>query len=322
MFRLEKHLAAAAAALAFFYPIGSRAGDGVFSGDGNRIYTVAENERGPALREIDLANQTSRTIPLGQLAQTEPVIGITRSPWEKLAVITPKSIWAFDPRSGKLSKIRQISGNNSTFYRIAYNPKTREIYVTSDEGFFVLKNGRDLVSVYVRRHAGIGSLVFTANGDLFYSYQGDLWRGQIEVEEGRYSLTADRYAPLADPETANTTPAESGVRDIAISRDTIYVHLARLGGSGWGWLAQLARPPVRSDSSSTSDAPFKPGQPITMYKAALDSAKILLENSHPMCLCASPDESRVYYTTHTEANQNEDWLITNGQAQQLHLRSE
>src|SRR5437870_6576056 len=62
------------------------------------------------------------------------------------------------------------------------------------------------------------------------------WRGEIYSDSlGRGpALSAYRYAPLATLETANTSPAEIGVVDIAVTRDTIYLHLYRMGGSGDG----------------------------------------------------------------------------------------
>src|SRR5205823_5338307 len=53
---------------------------------------------------------------------------------------------------------------------------------------------------------------------------------------------------------------------------------------------------------------------LTRWKELLGGLKPLGENDHPACLCASPDESRVYYT-----NEGKDYLITNGQTAELHL---
>jgi hypothetical protein len=251
---------------------------------------------------------------LTQLPQSEYIAGITRSEWDKLPLITRKSIWAFDPRSGRVSKIRDVA-KNGNFFRIAYDPKSRQIFVTSNEGLILLKNGREFVPVNVRRHDAVGCPVFTSSGEMFFAESGDLWHGKIEVEEGRYSLSAYRYAPLGALETANTTPAETGVTDIAVARNTIYVHLNRLNGSGWGWLAQLARPVVKNDSSAEFGVSIEPEQNLPMYKTALDSVKVLGENTHATNLCVSPDETRVYYS-----DGDKDWLVTNGQAQELKLR--
>jgi hypothetical protein len=292
-------------------------GDAVFSKDGQRIYTLSFSERSPAVREIDLTNQTSRIIPLTQLAANDPPVGITRSEWDKFPLLTRKSIWAFDPRSGRLAKVREAS-KNGNFYRIAYDPKSRQVFVTaSGEGgpLFMLKNGRDLVPVFVRRHDAISSPVFTADGEFFYSETGDLWSGEIESEEGRLSLSADRYAPLAYLETANTTPNGTGVSDIAVARDAIYVQLFRMGGSGWGVLLQLARPPRPTKHQTVSSMADLALKELARQKEVLQGVKSLGEDNQPACLCASPDESRVYYT-----NERKDYLITNGQTQELHLK--
>lgn len=298
------------------------AGDAVFSNDGQHIYITSTAGTTAALREIDLGANTTRTTPLSQVPQNDTLLGITRSPWDKLAVLTRKAVWSFDPRSQRLSKIRD-SGKSGTFWRIAYNPKTQQIFVTDDQGLFFLKNGREPVYVFVRRHSGTGCPVFTASGEMFFGNEGDLWHGQITQEEGNYALEAYRYAPLAALETAPTTPAETGVVDIAATRSTIYLHISRLGGSGYGWLAQVNRPPITNVPSQDFGASIDPTARLPMSKTILESVKVLGSNPHATNLCASPDETRVYYTSYNEnADRDEDWLISNGQAQQLQLRNE
>src|SRR5207245_5355555 len=53
---------------------------------------------------------------------------------------------------------------------------------------------------------------------------------------------------------------------------------------------------------------------LNRCKELLEGLKPLGENDHPAFLCASPDETRVYYT-----NEGKDYLITNGQTAELHL---
>lgn len=59
----------------------------------------------------------------------------------------------------------------------------------------MLKNGRQLVSIYVRRYPHITSPVFTSDGEFFYAETGDLWSG-LRAKRA-VSMSADRYAPLA-----------------------------------------------------------------------------------------------------------------------------
>ncbi len=237
------------------------AGDAVFTNDGQHVYAIGYADNKQVLREINLTEQTSRTISLSQLPPQQPVLGITRSDGDKLFCVTEKNIWTFDPANNRLTKVCGAP-KDGRYWRIAYDPQSHTVVVTGsgEKGpLFLYKNG--LISVYLRRYDSISSPVFAADGTFFYSQVGDLWSGKIESNEGTYSLTADRYLPLAYLETANTTPAGMGVSDIA---------------------------PVK--------------------------VKPLGENDRPACLCASPDETRVYYT-----KDDKDYLITNGQIAELHL---
>ena len=303
---------AAAALLAACVPGSGRAGDAVFSSDGERVYVIANTDNKQVLREINLTEQTSRTISLSQLPPQQPLLGITRSDSSKLFCVTEKNIWTFDPASNRLTKISG-SPKGGRYWRIAYDPQSQTIVVTGtgERGpLFLYNNG--LVSVYVRRHDAISSPAFAADGTLFYSEMGDLWSGKIEKNEGVYSLTADRYLPLAYLETANTTPAEMGVSEIAPVKDSIYVQLFRIGGSGWGAMFQVPRssPKEQKASDMGQIAEFE----LARWKELLEGVKPLGENDHFACLCASPDETRVYYT-----NNGKDYLITNGQTAELHL---
>jgi len=288
------------------------AGDAVFTNDGQHVYAIGYADNKQVLREINLTEQTSRTISLSQLPPQQPVLGITRSDGDKLFCVTEKNIWTFDPANNRLTKVCGAP-KDGRYWRIAYDPQSHTVVVTGsgEKGpLFLYKNG--LISVYLRRYDSISSPVFAADGTFFYSQVGDLWSGKIESNEGTYSLTADRYLPLAYLETANTTPAGMGVSDIAPVKDSIYVQLFRMGGSGWGAMFQVPRPPPKEQKASGMGqiAEFE----LTRWKELLEALKPLGENDRPACLCASPDETRVYHT-----KDDKDYLITNGQIAELHL---
>ncbi len=295
----------------------SFAGDAVFSDDGQRIYAIGNVENQRTLREINLSDQTVRTVPLNQLPPEHSLCGIARSDGNEISCVTEKSLWTFDPQTGRLTKICEAP-KGGRFWRVAYDPKSRAIFVTaSGQGgpLLMLKGGHELVPIFVRRHDRITSPVFNADGELFYSEGGDLWSGEIESEEGRYWLTASRFVPLAYLETTNGTPSEMGVSDVALTRDAIYVQLFRMGGSGWGLLLQLPRPPKAGEQAASSMGETAVNE-LNRYKELLQGLKSLGNADRPAYLCASPDESRVYYT-----NDDKDYLITNGQTQELHLRT-
>jgi hypothetical protein len=207
-------VSATIALLCHFFAAHCTAGDAVFSNDGQRIYAIGNFENPRTLREISLSDQTVRTIRLSQLPAQDNIRGITRSDGDKFFCVAEEILWTFDPRTGRLTKICDAP-KGGRFWRIAYDPKSRTVFMTGtgESGpLFMLKNGREVVPIFMRRHNAISSPVFSADGELFYSETGDLWSGQIESDEdGRFSLNADRYVPLAYLETANTSPNGTGV---------------------------------------------------------------------------------------------------------------
>ena len=65
---------AAAALLAFWVAGSCLAGDAVFSNDGQRVYAIGNADNKQVLREINLTEQTSRTISLSQLPSQQPLL--------------------------------------------------------------------------------------------------------------------------------------------------------------------------------------------------------------------------------------------------------
>ena len=293
------------------------AGDATFSKDGERIYAIASNDPDPALQEIDLPAKTIRTIVLKQLAPNDWPRGITCSNDGRIFCTTHGTLWSFDPRSASLTKIRDApSGAN--FWGVAFDPKIHGTFVTTDdreEPLFMFRKENEWIPVRMRRHPYPSCLVFTASGELFFAAYGDLWHGEIQTDtfdgEDHFSVTAYRYAPLATLETENSSPAEIGVADIGVSREVIYVQLSRMGGSGDGWFACLARPAIKSAIEESS---YKPNERLPVYQKSLSSLKILGEDSHAGQIAVSPDERRVYYFM-----DGKHWLVSNGKTEELHL---
>jgi hypothetical protein len=296
------------------------AGDAVFSRDGARIYALAEIEMRPAVQEIDLGKKTIRTIPLAQLADSDWLRGITRSDEDRFFCTTNGSLWSFDHRSGSLTKLRDApSGAN--FWRVAFDPKMHATFVTTDDHenpLFMFRKEKEWIPVRLRRHPYPSCLVFTASGELFFAAYGDLWHGEIQTDtfdgEEQFSVAAYRYAPLATLETENASPAEIGVADVGVSREAVYVQLSRMGGSGDGWFARLARPIIKRTNDQFLDLLCKPKERLPVYQKSLDSLKILGEDSHAGQIAVSPDERKVCYVM-----DGKHWLVTNGKTEELHL---
>jgi hypothetical protein len=285
----------------------SRAGDAAFSADGKQIYVIAEG-----IEQIDLESKTIRT-----MATIDDPRGIASTKENKLFCTTANAFYALNPKTGALTKIRDATPG-AAFWRVAYDQSADAVFVTTDgtdEPLFRFKPPNEWRSVRMRRHPFPSCLVFARNGELFFAAYGDLWHGEIQDDEGSFSLKAYRYAPLATLETANTTPAEIGVSDIGVAADALYVQLPRMGGAGDGWFAHLARP-RRKRTDSGMDMPYAPQERLPIYERALNSLKIIGEDFRAGSICVSPDETRVHYVLN-----GKHWLVTNGKTEELRLRT-
>jgi hypothetical protein len=285
------------------------AGDAVFSRDGERIYAIKENK--PILREITLADETERQISLPQLR--DRVAGLARSDDDRVFCLTETALWLVNLTTGAGEKII-TAPENSRFWRVAYSSKLRAAFVTSDRDSLIMVKSKDEVStVFVRRHDRVSCPVFAADGAMFWCEGGDLWQGKIESEEGRLWLAGERYAPLAYLETDEGTPSEMGVSDIAVTRDSLYVQLFRMGGSGSGLMLQVPRlPPEETQVSGMAQV----GElKLRDYRRILEGFKPLGENDHEATLCASPDETKVFYV-----RDRKEFLVSGGETKELHLR--
>ena len=296
------------------------AGDAAFSRDGARIYALADSDTRPAVQEIELGRKTIRTIPLIQLETNDRLRGITCSDDDRIFCTTKGSLWSFDRRSERLTKIRDAPPGTD-FWRVAFDPKLHATFVTTDDReapLFMFKKENEWIPVRMRRHPNLSCLVFTASGELFFAAYGDLWHGEIETDtfdgEDHFSVAAYRYAPLATLETENASPAEIGVADIGVSRETIYVQLSRMGGSGDGWFARLSRPVPKRTNEQSLDLLYEPKERLPVYHKSLSSLQILGEDSRAGEIAVSPDERRIHYVMH-----GKHWLVTNGKTEELHL---
>ena len=209
-----------------------------------------------------------------------------------------------------------------SFWRIAYDPKMQRVFVTTDDRehpVFMFNDSAQWIPVRMRRHPYPSCLVFAANGELFFAAYGDLWCGEIRPDkidgQDDFSIAGYRCALLATLETQNTTPAEIGVADIGVNRNTVYLQVSRMGGSGDGWFARLPRPSVKRDAEGEMEMFYQPKERLPIYLKALHSLEILGEDSRAGSICVSLDGRRVHYVLH-----DKHWLVTNGKTEELHLR--
>jgi hypothetical protein len=316
-------IAFVAGVLVLFSVSDSVAGDAAFSSDGERVYVISDVDSKPAIEEIDLNKKTARKILLTSLDPSDSLRGITCTHKNRFFCTTAKAVWSFEPKSGQLTKIRDAP-TGVAFSRIAYDSKMQRVFVTTgdrENPVFMFCDPTEWIPVRMRRHPYPSCLMFSASGELFFAAYGDLWCGEIRTDKADgqddFSVAAYRCAPLATLETQNTTPAEIGVADIGVNRDTVYVQLSRMGGSGDGWFARLPRPKVKRDSEGELEILYEPKERFPVYQNSLRSLEILGEDFRAGYICVSLDEKLVHYVLH-----GRHWLVSNGKTEELHLREQ
>ena len=117
----------------------------------------------------------------------------------------------------------------------------------------------------------------------------------------RPSVEADRFAPVAILETANTTPNSTGARKLAVAGRTVYAQMTRMGGSGWGEMISVRWPgESKTDEGKAprTDSPIKLN--IEEFKSALGAARFYGSNQGASYLCNSPDGRKVFFATRYE----------------------
>ena len=96
--------------------------------------------------------------------------------------------------------------------------------------------------VYNRRADGAENPVFDAEGNLYFTRDGDIWKGSVEagdVEEVPFVLCGARIWPLASLETSGGNSSGTGANGILPLKDHLLVERSRLGGSGWGQIVRV-----------------------------------------------------------------------------------
>jgi hypothetical protein len=329
---LQLSICALVALLCRLFSAHCLAADVAFSNDNQRIYAVSgtDNETKPALREINLSTNTVHVIPLRGLADHEEVFGIASGDGGNILFISVKNLWAFDPRTGRVTKLCSAPASGKPFNEIAYDPKSHVAYVTiqaENDKLFMVKNARELVPVMVRQRDQISDLVFSSEGKVFYEKSGDLWCGEIKSDEDNLWVEAERYAlgrqllraaKLDYLETSEGGPSGINVvKNLAVARDGIYVQLWRYHnrGRGFGGLLKLPPPARNAEAETYSRMEELAVKKLGQYQQNLQGVKYLEDTKYPVELGASPDGSRVYYK-----NDNGEYLVTNGRTQKLQLR--
>jgi hypothetical protein len=282
---------------------------GAFSDDGNHVYLLGSKLSNGTVLDVDLINFTTTKLNLGVSTEVQ---GIANAP-RALLFVTGKSLYRLPLPSGEVSKICDAP-TGVTFEDVVCNRAQHGILLLCHgtgknyrewwPAYYLREQELKPTSLVLRRVNALVGAVFDRDGHLFFVSGGDIWEGDISKPtepEDLPAVEADRFAPVAILETANTTPNSTGGRKLAIAGRTLYAQMTRMGGSGWGEMISVrwpGKPKTDEGKASRTESPIKLN--IEEFKSALGAARFYGSNKGASYLCNSPDGRKVFFATRYE----------------------
>jgi len=279
-----------------------------FSDDGNHVYLLGSKLPKGTVLDVDLISFTTTKLNLGVSTEVQ---GIANAP-RALLFVTDKSLYRLPLPSGEVGKICDAP-TGVTFEDVACNRAQHGILLLCHgngknyrewPAYYLHEQERKPTSLVLRRVNALVGAVFDRDGHLFFASGGDIWEGDIskptEPEE-LLAVEADRFAPVAILETANTTPNSTGARKLAVAGRTVYAQMTRMGGSGWGEMISMrwpGEPKTDEGKAPRTESPIKLN--IETFKSALGAARFYGSNQGASYLCNSPDGRKVFFATRYE----------------------
>lgn len=195
------------------------------------------------------------------------VLAVGHTKAEGWILLSAEAVWRRPTSAAQFERWLE-AGPDVTWQDLAVDGSTGNLLLTAELGretgnrlhalrLYVRKLGR-LQRLFARRVGEMDGPSFAPDGTLYFGSRGDLWHGRItppeasDGEELPWILEAGRWVPLAYLETANATPASYGVRATAATSSHVFVHIYRLGGSGFGWIARLPGAPWSAEAAATA----------------------------------------------------------------------
>jgi hypothetical protein len=313
------------------------AASATFSKDEATVYLINNQNH---LVQFDIASSKFTEPTLPKEVHQGKITGLGRSDAGFILILQEDELLAFDPATQKALLIysfaKKITGDGKpqkwTPEDFAYNPTDGFILFSTSAGntwkLWLLPKGEDHIKpVFVRRVDSMIGMNFSEIGQLFFGYRGDLWCGSIgtdldgvggEPPEHIYYLSAIRVAPIATLETDEATPSTQGVRVTAAGKDRVYLHSARIGGSGFGTILSLIAPDSKigaaSADTNTGDdhSYFDLDKRLALYTTELSSAQFYAENGGESLLCVSPSGQKVFFRGSLKGSEETAFYLIEG----------
>jgi hypothetical protein len=276
--------------------------DAAFSDDGNHVYVLGEKLPKGTVLDVDLINFTTKQLSLGVTTEVRAVANAPHA----LLFVTEKSLYRRPLPEGEVAKICDAPAG-SYLEDVACNRAKHGILLlchTKDfrdwPAYYLREQETKPTSLVLRRVRALVGAVFDRDGHLFFASGGDLWEGEITTpsEPGEMpAVEADRFAPVALLETANTTPNSTGARELAVAGRTVYARMTRMGGSGSGEMISVSWPPEPNEDAKAPSRASPVKANVESFKSALSTFRAYGSNEGASYLCGSPDGKKVFFAT-------------------------
>jgi hypothetical protein len=218
------------------------AGSAAFLPDGKRV--ARQGDSGVLL--LDLSKGTESELKFPDDFQVE-YVGLAATA-DALLLAGGQRVMSWNPATDAWKELWTAPAE-LTVDDVACDPKSGQVLVTTSQEngepqWWILdpKQPQKGGKVYNRRASAATNPVFDAAGDLYFTRDGDVWKGGIEkgdFEEVPYVLDGTRIWPLASLETSSGNSSGTGANGILPLRDHLLVERSRLGGSGWGQIVRV-----------------------------------------------------------------------------------
>jgi hypothetical protein len=297
----------------------------VFSQDEQSVFLITPK----GVLELNLTTKEVQAVPTPAKFDPSSEYGVSLSNAGDLLFAGNDEIAAYNfERNAWVTVCRASRGTVCT--DVACNPADGSlIFEINDQknssGYWYMpKDASVPVKLRLRRISHMSGFAFDTQGRLYFGYNGDLWTGAVcslpdDEARGQW-ICGIRIAPVADLETSIGTPSNQGVQETASSGEVVYVHLRRLGGSGWGQIATLTAPAIKFVDGEAEDDSYE--KRLELYQNELRSIRLLGENGSYGYLCASRSGHKIFYRAQDAQDQKmKIWLVTEGKTEELGAES-
>ena len=316
-------------------PLALHAATSTFTSDEKAVYFLSRTNK---LMRLDLADNQIKEANLPASIQPDKVVALGTSNSGALLILQGRDLLSFDPTQKHVSTLFSFNHKIKVNEKpeqweptdFTYNRADGSILLLANDGhydqlFQLLKGQQNVRAIWQRRVSHITGLAYLSTGQLVFGSNGDLWCGMIgedpdSPEETRHFLRAIRIAPLATLETDDATPSGQGVYVVAAGAKLLYVHVQRLGGSGWGSIltlrlpdSQIGQEPPDTDSKDAADPMYlELLARYQLYRDNLASAQSLGENGTDSCLSTSPSGSKAFFRASQGKDEKEAYWLVEG----------